>query len=129
MNTSPQDFTEWVPQGPSGKYDKYQNQCVVIVARGQGKKAKGRIYLTKKVLSLLNNPKFVGLATRGQNTFLTAKNEKDQNKYAVIKGEKSATPHIGAHSYIDAFGIRPGVYNAVFDAGMIMFDRLSHPSE
>jgi hypothetical protein len=128
MNT-PQDFTEWTPKGPSGKYEKYDNQCVVIISRGHGKKAKGKIYLTKKVLSILGHPKFVGIATRGNNTFIMAKNEKDANKYAVMKPDSAATAFCAPHSYIDAFGIREGVYNAVIDNGMIMFDRLSHPSE
>lgn len=126
-------WNEWVPQGPSGKFEKYATRVVVIVGVSKSKSSKGRIYLTDAVLKYLGNPKFVKILTRGNNIALMSHNT-NSGAYAVSKKTvKGATPFLSCGAFIDQFKheghtLIQGVYEAHVETGKVVFDVLQSPS-
>lgn len=132
------NWEEWKPQGPAGKFDKYKTQIVVIVgvAKNTSKTSKGRIYLTDAVLKFLGNPTHIAIKTRGPNIALTSSNT-SVGAYAIAKRQdsiKNATPFISCGAFIEqykheSFHLVQGIYSAHIDSGMVIFDMQQTPSK
>lgn len=130
-NNNPNGWQVFAPQGPSSKYEKYQDQIVVIVSVGNKKTSKYAVYLTRKVMQLLDQPKYVQVLTRGQNIGLMKSETKD-NAYTVARASKkeegSGNPFLSLHALSKAYDLASGVYDAHWENGVVVFDTRSKPS-
>lgn len=129
-------WVDWQPQGGGGKFDKYQNQLVIIVSRTEGQrvgnrvtKFSARVYLTDATMKALGNPNYVKISTRGSNVGIMATSEDDPRKYVVGLKQNNSTPFISATSFVKAHNIAQGAYNAHLETGVIVFDTREVPSK
>lgn len=136
MNGNTGGWEDYTPAGPSGKFEKYKTQLVVIVITGfakvKGRKVEtGKIYLTPAVLNKLGNPKYLKLRTRGRNPIIGLFPwHEQQGAYAVTMKNKAynTTPMISCSGFIKKYSVRRGVYTLVEENGVLLFDAKQAPS-
>lgn len=118
-------------RGHAGMYSKYANQIAVIVPRGEKIE---RIALTDAGVEALDNPEYVDLFLRGTNVAIMASDDSGY-KLSNTPGKVNSTLY-----YIISKGLmqmveqechivlRPGVYIAHIESGMIVFDCSQTPA-
>lgn len=128
----------FVPQSSKGKYEKYNNQiCMIVSITYTGKRQDeikaARLYLTDAVDKILGRPDFIKIGTRGSNVGIIPLMTDDGECYAVMKKRDGKEEQIGmSFVNINAFAklcnLKPGVYEAHSEAGVIVFDTQAMPS-
>lgn len=121
------------PQGPTGKFSKYDNRIVVIVAERTKKNRQDgvAIYFTKATLRALKNPDRIMIATRGSNIGIwDAGGDKRSYKicHASKEGEDKGTPFVNLSAFGKAYNVSVGVYDAHMEGDVLTFDTQSPPS-
>lgn len=127
----------WVkiaPASPGTRFSKYDNQIVILISHGHGKKNSAyKMYLPEAVFNALGNPKFLDILERGSNVGLcSAEYEGRGISFAVSQSMHDDKPtgmrFLNCHAYIHRKGIKEGVYTAYKQDGMVIFDTFQKPS-
>lgn len=129
-------WTTFAPQSSKGKYEKYTNRVCIIISITYGKKneiTSARLYLTGAVDKLLQMPTSIRLMTRGSNVGLMSVSDDDGESYTVSRKKENKDEQIGmAFLNVTAFAkfcnLKPGVYEAHPETGVVVFDTQSMPS-
>lgn len=127
----------FAPQSAKGKYNKYANQVVAIVAitykRGSNTIKSAKLYLTDIVDREMRTPKFVKLGVSGSNVGIIPVDENDGEAYVVnrkkVDGEVSGMPFVNINAFAKYINLEEGVYSAHKEpGGVIEFNHRSKPS-
>lgn len=136
----PQPSSNWdifVNQSQKGKYTKYANQLVAIVSISYDKRDNikdARLYFTKLVDEKLNCPNFVMIGTSGSNVgVIPAEDNENGKAYTVnrkkINSDQSGMAFVIFTAYAKLKQLKPGVYTAWLDTGVLCFNMQSAPSK
>jgi hypothetical protein len=145
FNQTKQGQANWqifVPQGSKGKYQKYANRLVVIVSITEDKKGNishGRLYFTDAIDNILQHPDFVKLGMRGSNVGIIPMEQDDGECYVVARkgigkkrtkdeAEQTGMAFVSINAFAKYYNMKPGVYEAHSETGVIVFDTQSMPS-
>lgn len=136
MNSATWDI--FVPQTQKGMYNKYSNQLVVILSVTHDKRdniKSARLYLTSEADKKLAHPEFSMIGVSGSNVGIIPISTNSEGKaYSVTrKHEKNdkqvGMPFINVTAFAKAQRLRPGVYSAWMDNGVLCFNMMSAPSK
>lgn len=101
--------------------EKYANQIVVVVSRG----SKRHLYLSNKVMELLNNPGFIQIFVRGNNVGLAF----SEAGIGYKVDTENVLASIFPSSLLKHFNLASGAYTAHFENDMIIFDIEQTPAK
>lgn len=129
----------FTPMKSGAKFDAYQNRIAIIVTETTSKKKKTTFYLTDEVMLKLEMPTYVYVMNRGQIIGImkaeTAEGAYKVNNTVKADGKNSGSFFIHPTAFVQQFEksektyIKPGVYDAYWETGVIQFDTKSKPSE
>jgi hypothetical protein len=121
-------WTEIVRHGRGSTYAKYKDRIVIVIPR---EKNQDHLLITPAGYEALGKPEAVKLFQRGTNIGICADGTGEGYKISVPfkkKDDEISMYYTSPTSWRKTSGVRPGVYEAHIENGMIVFDSAQTPA-